>query len=173
MVRNLKSVLVLAFVLALVVLFVRPNYRQGSASLRGTPAPDFSFTLDGKPARLSDFRGKVVLLNFWATWCPPCVDEADSLVALQDKIAPLGGTVLGISQDEDASAYDQFLLAHHVNYPNSREPSKETPVKYGTVMIPETYIITRDGKLDRKIVGAQDWTSPEMMSYLQSVLAEK
>jgi cytochrome c biogenesis protein CcmG, thiol:disulfide interchange protein DsbE len=171
--RNLKTGLVLAFILGLLVLFIRPEYRQGAASLRGTPALDFAFTLDGKPAHLSDLRGKVVVLNFWATWCPPCVDEADSLVQLQNKIAPLGGTVLGISQDEDESAYEQFLAAHHVNYPNFREPSAKIPRSYGTTMIPETYIIDRHGNLDRKIVGPQDWTNPEMMQYLNSVLAEK
>lgn len=171
--RNMKTGLVLAFIIGLLVLFIQPDYRQGAASLRGTPAADFAFTLNGKPAHLSDLRGKVVLLNFWATWCPPCVDEAESLVQLQSKIAPLGGTVLGISQDEDATAYDRFLTAHHINYPNFREPSKETPLKYGTVMIPETYVINREGKLDRKIVGAQDWTNPEMMQYLNSLLAAK
>jgi cytochrome c biogenesis protein CcmG/thiol:disulfide interchange protein DsbE len=171
--RNLKTGLVLAFILGLVVLFIHPNYRQGAASIRGTPALDFAFTLNGKPAHLSDLRGKVVLLNFWATWCPPCVDEADSLVQLQNKIAPLGGTVLGVSQDDDAAAYDQFLAVHHVNYPNFREPSAKIPRSYGTTMIPETYVINREGKLDRKIVGPQDWTSPEMMQYLNSLLAEK
>ena len=173
MIRNLKTGLVLAFVIALLVLFIRPNYRQGAASLAGTPAINFPFTLDGKPAHLSDLRGKVVVLNFWATWCPPCVDEADSLVALQKKIEPLGGTVLGVSQDDDEAAYEQFLAQHHVDYPNYRDPSAKIPQSYGTTMIPETYVIDREGKLDRKIVGPQDWTSPEMLAYLKSVLAEK
>lgn len=171
--RNLKTGLVVAFIAGLLILFIRPNYRQGTPSLRGTPAIDFPFTLDGKPARLSDFRGKVVLLNFWATWCPPCVDEADSLVALQKVIQPLGGTVFGVSQDDDVSAYNQFLAAHHVNYPNYREASGKIPRQYGTVMIPETYVIDRQGKIERKIVGAQDWTNPEMLAYLKSVLAQK
>lgn len=171
--RNLKTGLVLAFVAALLVLFIRPNYRQGTPSLRGRPALDFAFTLGGKPAHLADLRGKVVLLNFWATWCPPCVDEADSLVALQKKIAPLGGTILGISQDQDEGAYEHFLAEHHVDYPNFRDPDATIPRSYGTTMIPETYVINREGKLDRKIVGPQDWTSPEMMSYLDSVLAQK
>ena len=171
--RNLKTWLALAFVAALLVLFIRPNYRQGAPSLRGAPAVNFAFTLDGKAAHLSDLRGKVVLLNFWATWCPPCVDEADSLVALQKKIAPLGGTILGISQDQDEGAYEQFLAQHHVDYPNYRDPDAKIPRSYGTTMIPETYVINREGKLDRKIVGPQDWTTPEMMSYLNSVLAQK
>lgn len=171
--RKLKTGLMLAFIAGLLILFIRPNYRQGTPSLHGAPEIDFAFTLDGKPVHLSDLRGKVILLNFWATWCPPCVDEVDSLVALQKRIEPLGGTILGISQDGDENAYNQFLAQHHVDFPTYREPAGKIPLSYGTTMIPETYVINREGKLERKIVGAQDWTSPDMMSYLKSVLAEK
>ncbi len=107
--RKLNTALVLIFIAGLLYMFARADYRQGEPSLRGQPEKDFALTLDGKPARLSDLRGQVVLLNFWATWCPPCVDEAPSLNALQRRIAPLGGTVLGISLDEDQAAYDNFL----------------------------------------------------------------
>ena len=99
--RKLKTGLVLAFIAGLLVLFAHPDYRQGEPSLRGTTPKDFPLTLDGKPTRLSDFRGKVVLLNFWASWCQPCVEEAPSLNPLQQRIAPLGGTVLGINVGVD------------------------------------------------------------------------
>jgi len=164
---------VLAFIAGLIFLFARPSYRQGEASLRGRPAKDFQLTLDNKPAHLSDLRGKVVLLNFWATWCQPCVDEAPALNALQQRIAPLGGMILGVSVDDDASAYDSFLKAYGVDFPTYRDPSKRIALDYGTTMYPETYVINRDGKLDRKIIGPQDWTSPEMMAYLTNVLNEK
>lgn len=169
----MRTGLVLAFVAGLLFLFARPDYRHGEASLRGRPAADFSLTLNGKAARLSDLRGKVVVLNFWATWCPPCVEEAPSLNLLQAKIAPLGGTVLGVSVDDDQAAYEQFLKTHHIDFPTYRDTSKEIPLQYGTKMYPETYIIGRNGRLDRKIVGAQDWTSPEMNAYFTSVLKEK
>lgn len=171
--RKLKTGLVLAFIAGLLVLFALPDYRQGEASLRGRPAKDFQITLDGKPARLSDFRGKVVVLNFWASWCPPCVDEAPALNALQGRIALFGGTVLGVSEDEDPSAFDDFLKTYDVAFPTYRDPSKQIKLSYGTQMIPETYVIDREGRIDRKIVGAQDWTSPAMTSYLDSLLSEK
>jgi cytochrome c biogenesis protein CcmG/thiol:disulfide interchange protein DsbE len=171
--RKLKTGAALAFIAALIVLFVHPSYRNGTPSLHGQAAKNFSLTLDGKPARLSDLRGKVVLLNFWASWCQPCVDEAPSLDALQKKIAPLGGTVLGVSVDDDPAAYEQFLKTYNVDFPTFRDASKKIPLSYGTTMYPETYVIDRDGKIDSKIIGPQDWTSPAMMAYLESVLRKK
>jgi cytochrome c biogenesis protein CcmG, thiol:disulfide interchange protein DsbE len=171
--RKLNTGVVLAFIAGLLFLFARPDYRQGEPSLRGRPARDFTFTREGKPAHLSDFRGKVVLLNFWATWCPPCVDETQSLNQLQRRIAPLGGTVLGVSVDEDPTAYENFLKMYNITFPTYRDPSKQISLSYGTTMYPDTYIITRSGRLDRKIVGAQDWTSPDLTAYINSLLNEK
>ena len=168
--RNLKTGVVLIFIAGLLYMFARADYRQGEPSLRGQPEKDFALALDGKPSRLSDLKGKVVVLNFWATWCPPCVDEAPSLNALQRRIAPLGGTVLGINLDEDQDAYENFLKAYQLSFPNYRDPSKKIALDYGTTMYPETYIIDRQGRFDRKIIGPQDWTSPEMTTYLDSVL---
>ena len=138
--------------------------------MHGRAALDFPLTLDGKPVRLADLRGKIVVLNFWATWCPPCVEEAASLNQLQQHIAPLGATILGVSVDDDASAYDDFLREHSVAFPTYRDPTKQISLSYGTTMFPETYVIDRDGKIDRKIVGPQDWTSPAMLAYFDSIL---
>ncbi len=173
--RKLKTGLVLAFIAGLLVLFARPDYRQGEPSLRGTTPKDFPLTLDGKPAHLSDLRGKVVLLNFWASWCQPCIDEAPSLNMLQQRIAPLGGTVLGVNIgiDDEDSAYEQFLTTYHIDFPTYRDATKLLAASYGTTAYPETYVIDRKGRLDRKIVGPQDWTSPEMMTYLDSLLNER
>ena len=161
--RNIKTTVVLAFIAALVWLFVRPDYRQGEASLRGRPEKNFQFTLDGKPQTLADLRGKVVILNFWASWCPPCLEETQSLNTLQQNIASKGGVVLGISVDEDKDAYEKFLAENHVVFPTYRDATKKTAADYGTSMFPETYLIDRQGRLARKIVGPQDWQSPEIM----------
>lgn len=171
--RKVLTALVLVFILGLLILFARPDYRQGEPSLAGRPAHDFAFELAGKPAHLSDLRGKLIVLNFWATWCPPCVEEAPVLNQLQAEIAPKGGTVLGISVDEDAAAYDQFLQSHGISFPTFRDPSKKIADAYGSSMYPETYIIDRDGRIDRKIIGPQNWTSAEMMAYLDPLLSRK
>jgi peroxiredoxin len=101
------------------------------------------------------------------------VDEAPSLNALQKEIAPMGGTVLGVSVDDDQAAYQQFLQTYNIDYPTYRDPSKQIPLSYGTSMYPETYVIGRDGRINSKIVGPQDWTSPAMMAYLDGVLRAK
>jgi cytochrome c biogenesis protein CcmG, thiol:disulfide interchange protein DsbE len=173
--RKLKTGVVLAFIAGLLFLFARSDYRHGQSSLRGRPAKDFSLTINGEPTRLSDLRGKVVVLNFWASWCAPCVDEAPSLNRLQRQIAPLGGTVLGVNVavNDSQNAYDAFLKQYNIDFPTYRDSSERIAVDYGTTMYPETYIINREGRIDRKIVGPQDWTSPTMMAYLTSVLNER
>ncbi|MGH9639703.1 MAG: TlpA family protein disulfide reductase, partial [Bryobacteraceae bacterium] len=75
--------------------------------------------------------------------------------------------------DEDPAAYGQYLKTYNVDFPTYRDPSKQIPLSYGTTMYPETYVIDRDGKIDSKIIGPQDWTSPAMMAYLDSLLRVK
>ena len=172
--RNLKTALVLAYVAGLLVLFAHPQYQQGEPSLRGRPEKDFALTLDGKAARLSDLRGKVVVLNFWASWCPPCRDEAPALNQLQRHIAPSGGVVLGVNAgvDDSPAGYEDFLKTYNIAFPTYLDLSKQIALSYGTTVYPETYVINRKGRIDRKIIGPQDWTSPTMMAYLDSVLKE-
>jgi cytochrome c biogenesis protein CcmG/thiol:disulfide interchange protein DsbE len=171
--QKLVTALALVAVMGLLVLFASPEYRQGEPSLAGTPAKEFSFVLDGKPAKLADLRGKVVVLNFWATWCPPCVEETPSLNHLQQHIAPMGGVVLGISVDEDGAAYDQFLRDLHVVFPTFRDPGAGIAASYGTLMYPESYLIDRHGRIAHKIVGEQEWDSSELLATVDSLLSEK
>jgi cytochrome c biogenesis protein CcmG, thiol:disulfide interchange protein DsbE len=158
---------------AVIYFFTFPHYRQGEASVAGRKAEDFAMDLNGKPERLrEDFRGKVVVLNFWASWCGPCVEETPSLIALQQRIASRNGVVLGVSVDEDAAAYEKFVTNQHLNFPTFRDPSKKIATDYGTSMWPETYIIDRKGVIVRKIIGPQDWNSPELLSYFDDILGQ-
>jgi peroxiredoxin len=162
-----------AAAVAALAVFAMPTYRQGEHSVAGRMAPDFAFTMDGKAMHLSDLRGKIVLLDFWASWCPPCVEETPALIALHRDISQRGGMVLGVSLDDDPAAYEGFLKQHGVNFPTYLDASKAIPTTYGTSMYPEAYVIGRDGRILRKVVGPQDWTKPEMTSIFDPLLPAK
>ena len=130
----------------------------------GSSAPQFTVSDDARTVKLDDLRGHVVVLNFWATWCIPCIEELPSLVELQRRMPQV--TVVAVSSDEDAAAYRKFLTDNNVNFVTVRDPSFRIPRLYGTVKIPETYVIDRRGVLRRKFVSAQNWTTPEIMDYL-------
>jgi peroxiredoxin len=172
LVKKIAGYAGIAVALAILVVFVMPSYRQGEASMAGKTATDFAIQLDGKPAHLSDLKGKVVVLNFWATWCPPCVEETPALNGLQQRIASRGGVVLGVSVDEDEAAYQKFLKDNGITFLTYRDPSKKSAQDYGTIMYPETYIIDRHGKIARKVIGPQQWDSSEMLSYFDAILGQ-
>lgn len=157
---------------AILVAFAVPSYRQGERSISGDKAQDFAMQIPGA-THLSDLHGKVVILNFWASWCPPCLEETQSLNTLQQEIGPKGGVVLGISVDEDKAAYEKFLVDNHVVFPTYRDASAKTAKDYGTSMYPETYLIDRQGRLARKIIGPQDWQSPEIAQSIDVLLHQK
>ncbi len=115
---------------------------------------------------LSQLRGKVVVLNFWATWCPPCIEEMPSLVQMQQRLKDRDITVLAVSVDVDEDAYYKFLKDHKVDLLTVRDPSHKSSDLYGTFKYPETYIIDRSGTLRRKFIGAVDWNTPEIVEFL-------
>ena len=162
----------MGFAFAVLAFFTLPHYRQGESSIAGKTAENIPLEINGKAEKLSDYRGKVVVLNFWATWCPPCVEETPSLIELNKRLASRNGFVLGVSVDDDAAAYQKFITDHGINFPTSRDASKKYAQDYGTVMYPETYIIDRHGKIARKVIGPQDWNSAEMVSYFDALLGQ-
>lgn len=134
----------------------------------GNEAPDFTVTDSQHTVQLSKLRGKPVLLNFWATWCPPCVEEMPSLVQLQKQVGDKV-TILAVSEDADDAAYKQFIRDHGVDLLTVREGSQKTSDVYGTFKYPETYVIDRNGKIVRKFVGPTDWISPDIVQYLNQL----
>ncbi len=143
---------------------------SGSKPARiGSRAPDFVVQDGDKKIALHDFKGKVVVLNFWATWCPPCVEEMPSLVSMQSKLKDRGVEVLAVSVDVDERAYQKFLRDHNVNLLTVRDPDQKSNSLYGTSMFPETYIIDRNGVVRRKFIGPVDWSQPDIMQYLTSM----
>ena len=119
-----------------------------------------------RTVKLSDYRGQVVVLNFWASWCPPCIQETPSLVEMQSRLKDKGVIVLAVSEDADEAAYHRFLQRFNSNLIAVRDPSAKTKGLYGTVLIPETFIIDRKGVVRRKFISAVDWNTPEITDFL-------
>ena len=134
----------------------------------GRLAPAFTIHNGPQTISLAQYRGQVVLLNFWASWCAPCVDELPSLMALHRRLPQLA--IVGVSIDADPQAYANFLAQYRIDFPTIRDPSQETMHRYGTVQIPESYLIDRSGHVVRKYVSEQDWTNPEIVDTLSSML---
>jgi peroxiredoxin len=132
----------------------------------GTAAPDFTVQDADHKVTLHDLRGQIVVLNFWATWCPPCVEEMPSLEQLQQRYRSKGVVVLGVSIDDDNGAYHEFLKDHKVDFLTVRDDTKHSSILYGTFKYPETYIIDRNGIVRRKFIGAVEWGQPEIVEYL-------
>jgi peroxiredoxin len=135
----------------------------------GSNAPDFTVQDSDRTVVLDQFRGQVVVLNFWATWCPPCVEEMPSLVEMQRRMKAKGITVVAVSIDVDENAYRQFLKQHGVDLLTVRDPAQKTPTLYGTHGWPETFIIDRKGVMRRKFIGPVDWTEPEITDFLSKL----
>jgi peroxiredoxin len=133
----------------------------------GRVAPEFVVTDGAHTVDLAKLRGHVVVLNLWASWCAPCVLETPSLVEMQRQLPNV--VVVGISMDENEEAYQRFLNRYHINFTTVRDPSARVNALYGTVQIPETYVIDRSGLVRRKFVDDQDWTSPEIEGYLRKL----
>ena len=134
----------------------------------GMEAPQFTVSDSEHSVSLKDYRGKTVVLNFWATWCPPCVEEMPSLIELQKQV-PGNVVILAVSTDVDEGAYKQFVRDHHVDLVTVRDAANKSNALYGTYKFPETYIIDKDGKIRRKFIGAVEWTSPDIVNYLKSL----
>ena len=142
--------------------------RGAKPELIGKTAPDFRVTDEDRSVALSDLRGKTVLLNFWASWCPPCVEETPSMVAMQEQLK--GRVVIfAVSTDADRAAYQRFLREEHTNFLTVRDAAQQSNRLYGTSAFPETYVIDSAGIVRRKFIGPVEWTNPEIMKYLASL----
>jgi len=137
----------------------------------GDTAPQFSITADnGRTITASNFGGRLLVLNFWATWCQPCVEEVPSLDQFAKQMEGSGVVVLGVSMDTNPTAYRAFLDRAHVSFMTARDPSAKISGDYGTFKYPESYIIDAKGKVVQKIIGATNWTDGSMVDAVKSFL---
>ena len=142
-----------------------------SATAQHLPAPDFTLPqLDGHDLRLSSYRGKVVLLDFWATWCDPCREEIPHLVELQQRYGESGLQIIGVSMDDSSDPVRPFSQQFHMNYPIVMGTA-QTGAMYGGILgLPIAFLIGRDGRIYAKHIGATsaEVFEKEIKSLLQS-----
>lgn len=115
---------------------------------------------------LKDYRGKVVVVNLWATWCPPCVEETPSLEQFAEKMRDQGVVVLSVSVDQDTNALRDFIQQNHISYLVGRDPDQALSGRYGTYQFPESYILDRRGNVADKVIGAADWSDPRIQNFV-------
>jgi cytochrome c biogenesis protein CcmG/thiol:disulfide interchange protein DsbE len=145
--------LLLLFAFASLLSSCRSSAPKGAAG----GAPDFTVTdIQGQKISLSDYRGKVVLLDFWATWCAPCLQEIPHFIDMQQKLGPQGFQAIGLSMDDDLKPVQEFYQEHKLNYPVALGDSKIATSFGGILGLPVTFVINRDGQIRKKFVGATD-----------------
>jgi peroxiredoxin len=159
-----------ALILVALCFIVADSLREKVVGV-GDRAPKFSIVTDnGQQISADEFGGKVLVLNFWATWCPPCLDEIPSLDAMAKQLAPKGVVVLAISVDRNAAAYERFLKQARVSFLTARDPEARISASYGTFKYPETYVIDAGGRVRQKHIGPRNWLEPEILQSIEALL---
>ena len=147
---------------------------SGGPPVVGQAAPDFTLTgLDGKSYSLAALRGKVVIVNFWATWCPPCRAEMPSMEQLYRELGDEGLVMLAVNIEKDGrQTLPKFLAATPHSFPILLDEKETVQKRYGVYKFPESFIIRKDGVIDDKVIGAIDWAHPQTVAYFRDLLKE-
>jgi peroxiredoxin len=139
---------------------------------KGVPAPNFTFPgLDGKKISLADYKGKVVLLNIWATWCAPCVAEMPSMEKLYQELKNKDFELIAVSVDESgAEAVKPFMEKHKLGFPVLLDTKGDIKNLYQTTGIPESFIIDKDGIIIEKIIGPREWAASGAIRFFRNII---
>jgi peroxiredoxin len=148
---------------------------EDSSVAAGKMAPDFHLNdLAGKPVSLSQFRGRVVFLNLWATWCPPCREEMPSIEALHRAFkSDPNFTVLAVSEDAETKPVPNYIKSNKFDFTVLLDPSNSVGEAYGVSGLPESFVIGRDGRIVAHHVGPYDWGNADLRSALQDLIKSK
>ncbi len=171
----LKLVAALGLVVAAALVFVRLQESKGYGLKIGEAAPGFRVpTLDGGTLDLASYRGRWVLVNFWASWCGPCVMEMPSLQRLDKALGANGLAVVSVSADENEAELRAFVRDHGVAFPVGRDPGGRTAAQaYRTTGYPETFLVDPSGTLHQKFVGPAEWDTPQSLDYFRALVTSR
>lgn len=168
----MKRLVSIALLLCIIILTACSRKETAQPALEGKPAPDFNVRdLAGKETRLSDLKGKVTLVNFWATWCPPCREEVPSMAELNRLMAGKPFRMLAISIDQGGKgAVEAFFRQANVSLPAYLDSDGAIGKMYGITGVPETFVIDRKGVIIKKVIGPQEWSAPEVVKFLDDAM---
>lgn len=134
-------------------------------------APDFTLRdVNGRTVSLSSLKGKVILVNFWATWCPPCKAEMPSMNKLYNSLKVRGLEIIAVSSDSSLSSIKDFLAKNRVDFLVLHDEKKTVTLQYKVFSLPTTFLIDRNGLIVEKYYGEYDWTDPEVRSRIEKLL---
>lgn len=175
--RQLSVLAVLAICIAAVVFFFgigeRPQESPVAPAKVGMEAPDFTLKdLQGNAVTLSQYRGKVVFLNFWASWCPPCREEMPSMERLHEVYAGRDFVMLAVNVEQDVKDVRAFLEKHPHKFPILLDAAGLAQGLYGVYRFPETFLIDKNGRIVEHYLGARDWSSVEFLGKINAMLKE-
>lgn len=140
----------------------------------GSKAPEFTLKdQNGRRVNLSDYQGKAVFLNFWATWCPPCIDEMPAMETLNEKFRDRKFQMLAVSVDVNWNAIQDFYKQYGLNIPTLLDPGRQVSSRYKVFKFPETYIIDRNGIIIHKKVGPERWADPQVLAWMDRLVREQ
>jgi len=176
-IKQIVFLIILVIAVVLVVVGVVSKHRENAGKIitNGDRAPEFRLpNLNGQMINLSDFRGKVVMVHFWATWCPPCVEEIPTLAYLNQQLTGSDFAMLPVSVDESgATAVNSFLQQKGLNLSVLLDPDRATAGRYGTFKFPETYILDREGIVRYKLIGPGDWRDPAAIKIIKDLMSSR
>jgi peroxiredoxin len=159
------------FLVAFAALFTLQTQAGELKPYKGKPLPDFELSdLKGGKHKLSDYKGKVVLVNFWATWCPPCVKEMPSMQRLQDKYQDRDFQILAVNMGEDATTITIFLDKIKVNFPILMDSDGAVLKQWKIFAFPTTFLVDKEGNIAYGLFGGLEWDSPEAMAVVDELL---
>jgi peroxiredoxin len=166
-------VLFFLFVVAYGLLSRGPTAPNDTVPRVGQPLADFTLPdMQGRSIQLSALRGKVVFINVWATWCPPCVDEMPAIQRLHERLHSRGLEVLAISLDAlGAQVVEPFMQDYRLTFTTVLDPKGTVERLYHTGGVPESFIVDKQGRLVEKIVGPRDWMHPHLLATFERLLA--
>jgi len=172
---GIMAVLAAAIVIAILVLVARQGTHSTKIIGEGDRAPEFRLpSLDGKQVSLAELRGKIVIVHFWATWCPPCVEEMPKLEKLYRDFFGKDFEILAVSVDDrGVDAVRPFMEKNKLNLPVLFDPGSSIAHTYGTFKFPESYVLDRNGIVRYKVIGALDWGTAETLNAVRGLVDQK